>query len=163
MNMLATIIVAAAVGGILGAGAGHIAGTAAVKRAAVKTTGTDSLKARQRTVWAALDQSEVDAITAGLKEIPDGMRRPIQIVCGDRGECGELALDLENAFESAKWTVNVVAPVFADDLRGRVLVSDPVVAGVLSKATSLSIVTKPTPISGPAEMLPSVTVFIGRP
>lgn len=57
-----------------------------------------------KTIWPALSQREVDDITARAKA--QG-KNSLNIFCYDDAKCGELALGLENAFESAHWTVSV--------------------------------------------------------
>lgn len=160
----AVAIVALYVGIAMVAGglAGHFAGQKVAKRVAVSKTvitmPTVSSKSRRHSAWNDLDQSEVDALTMRLKAIIDG-RKPVQIVCADRSLCGDLALDLENAFESARWPVSIVAP-FTDDGRvDGVRVSSRSVAGALSSGTSL-----PISVTDPAD--PSdetISVYLGRP
>lgn len=57
-----------------------------------------------RTIWPALSQREVDDITARAKAMG---KSSVNIFCFNDEKCGELALSLENAFESARWTVAV--------------------------------------------------------
>lgn len=63
-------------------------------------------KARRlaETIWPELEQREVDAITAAVKAEPVGK---ITIFCVDDSKCADLSLNLENAFESARWTTVV--------------------------------------------------------
>lgn len=62
-------------------------------------------------VWAELEQSEVDALTAALGKIP---KRDIAIFCL-RG-CGDLALSFDNAFESAHLASQVETPLIDDNV-----------------------------------------------
>lgn len=64
------------------------------------------------TIWGALTQPEVDAITAGLKRLK---KRQVAILCSV--DCSGLALDLDNAFESAKWESGIEQLV-VDENRG---------------------------------------------
>lgn len=63
-------------------------------------------KARRlaQTLWPELSQAELDRVTARAQAI--GPTR-IRIFCFDEVKCGDLASSLENAFESAHWTVEV--------------------------------------------------------
>lgn len=54
------------------------------------------------TVWPALSQREVDDVTARAKQQGP---QAITIYCVDEAKCGDLVSSLENAFESAHWTV----------------------------------------------------------
>lgn len=56
------------------------------------------------TLWPELSQREVDDVTAKAKSAGKGS---IKIFCIDEVKCGDLASSLENAFESARWTVEV--------------------------------------------------------
>lgn len=50
--------------------------------------------------WGDLDQKEIDAVAAALTVIAPV---PMVIFCHDDSKCGDMALDFENAFESAHW------------------------------------------------------------
>lgn len=56
------------------------------------------------TVWPELTQIEVDDVTARAKAIG---KETLRIFCFDEVKCGDLTSSLENAFESAHWTVVV--------------------------------------------------------
>ena len=56
-----------------------------------------------KTVWPELTQAEIDALTLKLKDKPG----QVTIFCLEDSKCGDLALNLENAFESAHWTTAV--------------------------------------------------------
>lgn len=60
---------------------------------------------RQRLKWGEMEQKEIDELTAALKKIKD--KKPTAIVCKDP-MCEDLALNLDNAFESAKWKSEIV-------------------------------------------------------
>jgi hypothetical protein len=65
------------------------------------------------TIWPALSQREVNDVTARAKQLAGGTaatgeaKPKLNIFCYDETKCGDLASSLENAFESARWTVNV--------------------------------------------------------
>lgn len=56
-----------------------------------------------KTVWPELSQSEIDSLTVKLK----GKLGQVTIFCIDDARCGDLASNLENAFESAHWETAV--------------------------------------------------------
>lgn len=56
--------------------------------------------------WGELEQSEVDALTAALEKIE---KKPVTIFCSD-AHCDDIALDFDNAFESAHWKSGVERP-----------------------------------------------------
>jgi len=62
--------------------------------------------------WGEMQQAEVDKLTSLLKAIDPAQKESVVVFCGDNSTCGDLALDLENAFESAHWTINTERPVF---------------------------------------------------
>lgn len=75
---------------------------------------TTPAKARAAVMqWGEMEQAEVDRLTILLKAIVD-TKEAVTIFCGDSSACGDLALDLENAFESAKWDVRIERPMFDD-------------------------------------------------
>lgn len=102
----------------------HAAGALSAKQA-------DRLAAAK---WEELEQSAVDAITAALGKLD---KRPVTIFCKDKADCGDLALDLENAFESAHWIVDVQQPLL-DETKG-IGCSDVAVAELIAKATGLRV------------------------
>ena len=57
-----------------------------------------------RTVWPELAQADIDRLTAAVKADPG----EVTIFCVEDTKCGDLALNLDNAFESAHWTSKVV-------------------------------------------------------
>lgn len=86
--------------------------------------------------WPEIEQREVDALTDALKAVPREAGRDVTIFCHSDTRCGDLALNLENSFESARWTVARKLIPLADDHRG-LLVNDEAVRGVLASATTL--------------------------
>jgi hypothetical protein len=56
-----------------------------------------------RTIWPELSQAEIDDLTTKLKDKPG----EVTIFCLEDSKCGDLALNLENAFESAHWKTTV--------------------------------------------------------
>lgn len=60
-------------------------------------------------VWETLTQKEVDALTAELKK-PELTKGPVSIFCSD-SNCDDLALDFDNAFESAGWSSGIERPL----------------------------------------------------
>lgn len=85
---------------------------------------------RQARIWPDLNQNEIDTITTGLKTLK---ARPIVVLCSDEKYCGDLAADLENAFESAKWTIDLQKPLV--DNGDGITVDDEGVAQLLKAAT----------------------------
>lgn len=92
--------------------------TTVISRGAIVPGTAGSLqttRAEQRaiaTAWGDLAQPEVDALTAALKAIAPA---PLVIFCQADEKCGDMALDFENAFESAKWKeVRQEAPLIDD-------------------------------------------------
>lgn len=64
-------------------------------------------KARRiaQTTWPEMEQAEIDAMVAVLKKKPE--RRSFTVFCIDDAKCADLALNLENVFESSHWQVEV--------------------------------------------------------
>lgn len=58
----------------------------------------------EATTWPQLTQKQVDAVTAGANQIG---KKTITVFCYDDAKCSDLALNLENAFETAHWKVDV--------------------------------------------------------
>lgn len=59
-----------------------------------------------RTVWPEMDQVSIDKLTAKLKDLPGDHR--VTIFCVEEGKCADLAMNLDNAFESAHWQSDVI-------------------------------------------------------
>lgn len=97
--------------------------------------------------WPEIEQKEVDALTDALKAVPREARRDVTIFCHSDTRCGDLALNLENSFESARWTVARKLIPLADDHRG-VMVNDDAVRDVLASATTLKPVKIDEPVAG---------------
>jgi hypothetical protein len=57
-----------------------------------------------KTVWSEMEQHAIDALTAAVKAKPG----QVTIFCVEESKCGDLALNLDNAFESAHWKSEVV-------------------------------------------------------
>lgn len=87
-------------------------------------------KARRiaQTTWPEMEQAEVDALTAVAREVGGS----VVIFCHDEAKCGDLALNLDNAFESAHWASRV--KIFANVPPG-VEASTPALAAMLNAAT----------------------------
>lgn len=105
--------------------------------------------------WAGLEQAQIDAITKAL----EGKKLDIAIFCLDDARCGDLALDFDNAFESAHLKSTVVRP-FIDDTHG-VATSSQMLADVIATATDgklkPKIIPPPSkPIDGNSETIPLV-------
>lgn len=58
-----------------------------------------------RKSWGSLSQGEINAITAEVNKGKPGQK--ITLICAQDAWCGDVASDLENAFESAHWQTNV--------------------------------------------------------
>lgn len=57
--------------------------------------------------WGELTQQEVDKLTAILKKVP---KSEVGIFCSN-ADCENLALDFDNAFESAGWKSGIERPI----------------------------------------------------
>lgn len=85
-----------------------------------------------KTVWPELEQAKIDALTARLKDKPG----QVTIFCLEDSKCGDLALNLENAFESAHWTTSVLnSPMIPPGI----ISSSADLAAVLAETTDLSV------------------------
>jgi hypothetical protein len=91
--------IAAAVGGVLLLG-DHV--LSPQKPVVISTTGKQMPNA-----WGELSQQEVDALTSILAKLP---AREVAIFCGSR-DCEDMALDFDNAFESAHWISGIERPL----------------------------------------------------
>lgn len=81
--------------------------------------------------WEGLTQAEVDGLTIATS----GKNYDIVIACMDDSRCGDLALDFDNAFESAKLK-SVVERPFMDDTKG-IAVSSQELLDIITKNTRL--------------------------
>lgn len=109
---LIAAVVAAAVGALAGAAATKIMPTQKPNTILVNAGPNATTKSAMRlsvTSWGELKQEEVDALTAALKSISP--KTPVVIFCMEEPKCGDMALDFENAFESAKWPVDQERPL----------------------------------------------------
>jgi hypothetical protein len=57
-------------------------------------------------IWEGLSQDEIDGLTASLAKVP---KHPVAIFCSHL--CDGLALDFDNAFESAHWDSGIERPL----------------------------------------------------
>lgn len=80
------------------------------------------------TTWPEMEQGEVDALTAAAKPIGG----TVMIFCHEEAKCGDLALNLDNAFESAHWTSSVH---MFQNLPGGMAASSKELAAMLNAAT----------------------------
>lgn len=94
--------------------------------------GLSKAEARQaQAQWGDLDQKEVDALSALLKDIP---KVPLTIFCEDDSRCGDMQLDFDNAFETAHWDTKLEKPLI-DDTVG-IATSSPALQAAINEATS---------------------------
>lgn len=72
-------------------------------------------KSISRDQWPEIDQFTINKLTAALQGVAAlSDRFPVVIFCQNEFKCGDLALNIENAFESAHWTVTREAPILDD-------------------------------------------------
>lgn len=116
--------------------------------------GQTTLARLSRDVWPEIAQSEVDRLSNLLDQVPKGARRAVTIFCQDDAKCGDLALNLENAFETARWTVERKTVPLPDGASG-VGVNDGAMAGTIGTATSL----KPEKVD--ADLAGGIAIVIG--
>jgi hypothetical protein len=101
-SIVASVVaVSAAIGAIHFAGPSHVTQVVTAPAGSVSPAKAARIA---KTVWPELSQAEVDHLTSRL-----GILRPgkVTIFCIDDAKCGDLALNLENAFETAHWQVSV--------------------------------------------------------
>lgn len=93
--------------------------------------------------WQGLTQAEVDALTIATS----GKNYDIVIACMDDSRCGDLALDFDNAFESAKLKSIVERP-FIDDTKG-IAISSQELIDIVVKTTRLrpTLFTRRSPVN----------------
>ncbi len=109
---------------------------------------------RAERTWPEIAQAEVDKLTEALKAVPEAKRRPVVIFCQNDDRCGDLALNLENALESAHWTVTKEQPL-ADQTVG-LGVTEPDMLPIIAGATSLE------PKIAEANLGDKIGIVIGR-
>ena len=155
---LASALIAAVVAGLVGLGVVNYAPKPAkpntVTVVAPPGTSLKSVSRAAAAAWGELEQAEVDALTALLKPVAE--KTPVVIFCLEESKCGDMALDFENAFESAKWPVAQERPL-ADDTVG-IGTSDANLAALIEQATAGRL--KPKAIS--ANMKDRVALVIGK-
>lgn len=101
-----------------------------------------------KTIWPALQQSEVDALTAALKAAKASL--DVTVFCYDDAKCEDLALSLENAFESAHWKIEVRNSPMAP---AGMLTSSPALLAMLRAKTSLQVELDAGKNVGPGEYI----------
>lgn len=95
------------------------------------------LEHRAQVQWPELEQAAVDRLTAALVKVT--ARERVEILCADRSECGDLALDFENAFESAHWAnVAILPPALGVETVG-LTSNSPGLAQAVDAATGLAV------------------------
>jgi hypothetical protein len=80
--------------------------------------------------WGELEQAEVNALQRKLEAVA---KLPVVIFCSD-DNCKDMALDFENAFESAHWATDIERPMI-DNARG-IWTSSNEIAAAITSATS---------------------------
>ena len=58
--------------------------------------------------WYELTDEQYEKLTAALKTLPEGDRKPVKVACSD-ADCRALAEDVVDAFKDARWTVELYA------------------------------------------------------
>jgi hypothetical protein len=76
-------------------------------------------------VWDGLQQSEVNALQKILVALP---KKPVVIFCSS-GDCDDIKLDFDNAFESAHWETDIQRPMI-DNATGIWTSSQEIVAAI---------------------------------
>lgn len=101
-----------------------------------------------KTTWPELEQGQIDALTAKLGTIS---KVPVTIVCVEDAKCGDLALNLENAFESANWEVaSINSPMVP---AGAISSSRELVDALNATAPDLKATLDPAKNVGPGEYI----------
>jgi hypothetical protein len=59
-----------------------------------------------KTVWPEMEQADIDALSAALKNMTGSKK--VLIFCVEESKCGDLALNLDNAFETAHWQTDIM-------------------------------------------------------
>jgi hypothetical protein len=101
-----------------------------------------------RTTWPELEQGQIDALTAKLGTMN---KVPVTIVCVEDAKCGDLALNLENSFESAHWEVaSINSPMVP---AGIISSSQDLVDMLNATAPFLKVMLDPAKNVGPGEYI----------
>jgi len=101
-SLIASLVASAAAVGVV-----HYAGPSHVTQVVHAPAGPVSPAKAERiakTVWPEINQGQVDALTKAVSASTPGK---VTIFCIEDAKCSDLALNLENAFESAHWDVTV--------------------------------------------------------
>lgn len=101
-----------------------------------------------KTVWPELEQRQIDAITKGLGTID---KVPVTIVCVEDAKCGDLALNIENALESAHWETAMVNSAMVP--AGVWSSSKDLVAALNAFAPQLGVKLDTAPNAGPGDYI----------
>lgn len=59
-----------------------------------------------KSIWPEMAQSDIDGLTTAVEHLPGDHR--VTIYCVEDKVCGDIALNLDDAFESAHWQSNVI-------------------------------------------------------
>lgn len=101
-----------------------------------------------KTTWPELEQGQIDALTAKLGSVA---KVPVTIVCVEDAKCGDLALNLENALESAHWQVaSITSPMVPAGVWAS---SKDLVDLLNAKAPDLKVRLDTAPNAGPGEYI----------
>jgi hypothetical protein len=101
-----------------------------------------------KTTWPELEQGQIDALTAKLGSVA---KVPVTIVCVEDAKCGDLALNLENSFESAHWeVVSINSPMVP---AGIISSSQDLVDMLNATAPFLKVMLDPAKNVGPGEYI----------
>jgi hypothetical protein len=60
-----------------------------------------------KSVWPEMEQANIDKLTELVKAFPGSDHR-VTIYCVEDTKCGDLALNLDNVFESAHWKSDII-------------------------------------------------------
>ncbi len=93
----------------------------------------EKAKRMAETMWPGMTQDEINALTAALKALKGKV--PVDIVCMNP-QCEDLALNLDNAFESAKWKSNVLVGTQFGGVPPGITASSKLLADILNGVTS---------------------------
>lgn len=106
----AAAVVAASVGG---GGAYYAVKSTTLPQVTFQQRQGDAFKRMSPAAWGNLEQREIDALTAELRKLP--AKSEVAIFC--QHGCDDMAIDFENALESAKWSCGIERPLY-DTNRG---------------------------------------------